>query len=256
MSTKEDKHIEDQLMRFKGMHSMYEDEISLIDLLLILRKRQKIIYIIFLAVVAVAVLYLMTTVSIYKSITIIEIGQISSTSSTSSVFIEEPSLVIEKLKLQYMPDGAFEKIEMPVISSIEPKSKSSANLLEIIAFSYDQNTGKQRLSDINQALVNRHELLFASSIKSIQGRIKELGLIETDKPYGEIESLKSSIEPNRSYNTRVLQKPVSSIGPVKPKKRLILILSCVLGLMLGVCAAFFVHFISYARAEIAKADAA
>jgi len=256
MSTKEDKHIAAQPTQPMGMYPVYESEISLIDLLLILRKRQKIIYITFLAVVAVTMLYLMTTVSIYKSITIVEIGQTSNTSNTSNMFVENPNLVIEKLKLQYMPDGTFEKIEMPIIDSIKPKNKLSTNLLEIIAFSYDQKTGKQRLNDINQALIKRHEALFSSRVKSIQGRIKELSLIKIDQPYGEIEGLKSSIEPGRSYNTRVLQKPTSSIGPVKPKKRLILVLSSVLGLMLGVFAAFFVHFVSHARAEIAKADAA
>jgi len=77
--------------------------------------------------------------------------------------------------------------------------------------------------------------------KSLNGQIMAL---ESQKTYILEEIKNLEFKKNYVQNIQVLQPPKSSLSPVKPKKKLNVLLAGVVGLFLTVFLAFFIEYIS------------
>jgi len=142
------------------------------------------------------------------------------------------------------------------------------NILSAVVYS---NTIQQNISYLNElrgetnriqdAIYNSEAAVDAmeNSIKDLDAQIstlKELTKYKTETQKAEIATLESeksfiaeemkNLEFKKSYvqNIQILQPPKSSLFPIKPKKKLNVLLAGVVGLFLTVFLAFFIEYIS------------
>ena len=142
------------------------------------------------------------------------------------------------------------------------------NILSAVVYS---NTIQQNISYLNElrgetnriqdAIFNSEASVDAmeNSVKDTEAQIltlKELTKYKIETQKAEIATLESeksfiaeeikNLEFKKSYvqNIQILQPPKSSSGPIKPKKRLNVLLAGVVGLFLTVFLAFFIEYIS------------
>jgi len=142
------------------------------------------------------------------------------------------------------------------------------NILSAVVYS---NTIQQNISYLNElrgetnriqdAIYNSEAAVNAmeNSVKDLEAQIatlKELTKYKTETQKAEIAALKSeksfiaeemkNLEFKKSYvqNIQILQPPKSSLSPIKPKKKLNVLLAGVVGLFLTVFLAFFIEYIS------------
>ncbi|MEA1916098.1 MAG: GNVR domain-containing protein, partial [Campylobacterota bacterium] len=66
--------------------------------------------------------------------------------------------------------------------------------------------------------------------------------------------IKLSLQPHNFKNTKVIGKIMISDYPIKPKKRLIVVVAFVTGLILSIFLVFFMEFIRGAKEEDAKSS--
>jgi len=152
-------------------------------------------------------------------------------------------------------------------------SKSRDNILASLIYS---NTIQQNISYLNTLRNEMNDTRGRSfkegaRIKELEGNIKDLIAkkkeletntkfkienlksnirdLETDKKYKleEIENLK--FKKNSIQNIQIIKPPKASPSPIKPKKRLNVMLAGVVGLFLTVFLAFFVEYISKYRSR-------
>lgn len=99
------------------------------------------------------------------------------------------------------------------------------------------------LSDIKdyQSQVKSMKEQTGSTVKSLQA---EIAALESEKSF--IAEEMKNLEFKKSYvqNIQILQPPESSLFPVKPKKKLNVLLAGVVGLFLTIFLAFFIEYIS------------
>ena len=87
-----------------GQESVGSDEISLVDLFVVLWSRKWLIFISFVLFVSVGLGYALLAPEVYEYSTVIEVGTtLKNVESGSPVVIEEPASLLEKLKTSYIP---------------------------------------------------------------------------------------------------------------------------------------------------------
>jgi uncharacterized protein involved in exopolysaccharide biosynthesis len=99
------------------------------------------------------------------------------------------------------------------------------------------------LSDIKdyQSQVRSMKEQTGSTVKSLQA---EIAALESEKSFIAEEMKNLEFKKNYVQNIQILQPPKSSLSPVKPNKRLNVLLAGVVGLFLTVFLAFFIEYIS------------
>jgi len=75
----------------------------------------------------------------------------------------------------------------------------------------------------------------------------EIAALESQKSYILEEIKNLEFKKNYVQNIQILQPPKSSLSPVKPKKKLNVLLASVVGLFLTVFLAFFIEYVSKHR---------
>lgn len=126
-------------------------------------------------------------------------------------------------------DAALAALRLAQIQGLE--YKISANELKLI----DLNTNKQNIikTVLPDLLLKKDKLI-------------KIDLIELAEKHS---LTKLSMEPYNYHNTTLVGKIIINDTPVKPKKKLIVIVAFITGLMLSIFLAFFLEFISSARKE-------
>ena len=84
------------------------------------------------------------------------------------------------------------------------------------------------------------------AIATLQSQIKDLES-QTKYAFEEIQNLE--YKKDNVQNIQILKPPTSSPGPIKPKKKLIVILATFIGIFMMVCLSFFLEYISKKIAE-------
>jgi capsular polysaccharide biosynthesis protein len=105
---------------------------------------------------------------------------------------------------------------------------------------YKNQTLKSDIED----LVAQTESLTAQVNSKSQSLNAQVTALESEKNYILEEIKNLEFKKNYVQNIQILQPPKSSLGPVKPKKKLNILLAGVVGLFLTVFLAFFIEYIS------------
>ena len=142
------------------------------------------------------------------------------------------------------------------------------NVLSAVVYS---NTIQQNISYLNESRgeINRiQDRIYDSeaAVDAMENRVKDveaqiatlkdltkykietgkanIAALESEKAFIEEEIKNLEFKKNYVQNIQILQPPKSSLGPVKPKKKLNILLAGVIGLFLTVFLAFFIEYIS------------
>lgn len=257
-----DNPIETQIKTENAIHYR-NGEISLVDLYMILVRRRKIIIVTMVLVLLTAIVYLLLVTPVYEGKAVIQVGQVGQVGQ-----IED----LGKLKVRL-------KIEYPSIERID----SQSNFVTITSYAHTKADIKQRLKKITEQLIKKHNIIYNTKMAGQQQKLEFLRK-RIDDMHSEIEEFSKLIntlirtEPSqatilvleknklkqnlpgleekamnlnqskmRSTRTKIFREPTVIDKPLKPKAKLIIALSIVLGLMAGIFFAFVIEFITKTR---------
>jgi len=242
------------------------DEISLVDLAMVLVRRKVMIISIFIVFIVSGITLALLIPRTYTFSTTIEIG--SQIISGSIKPFESPQALLAKLQYSYIPQILSEhkqshpddKNKYRINSSVP--SGSNITLLEIKGTEDQADTLKQLLQITSQKAIEDHNRIFQSVKKNLETRLiqatNNLRTLRNSKNNEtEVASSQSIIESLSSQlanlrNTREVLPPIRSLDPTGSGRKTIVIITAIAGIFLGVFAAFFAEFLSKVKLKIGE----
>lgn len=270
-------------------YAEYEDEISLIDLWLVLARRKWLVLGIALLTLLLAGLYAWTRTPMYESRAVVAVGSMG-----EHGFLEQPDAVVQRLTEEYhVDDSSEEQITPPYVDEVQKEGGRDSSAVSITVQDTSAAGAQRYAKQVVGKLLTEHNDLFQQALKAQKMRLKSLndqiaGFDAQMKSLSEhIEALKSrdpaqsailavekgklleekpALEEQRvelelavsglkAQPTKLIRSPSLPRGPSNIKTKLYLALGLVLGLMLGVFAAFFAEFLARAREEMHAREA-
>lgn len=239
-----------------------DDEISLIDLTLVLLHRKVLIGVIFLLCLLLGLTAALLMPRTYTYSTSIETGsqlingQILPFESTETLSAKISHSFIPLVLNDYQKSMAKDS-SLPKITVSIPK-KSSIILLETKGTETDGEQLTGLLNSITRKIQDDHARIYQSLKSSLESGLKQAQAMQnaaTDlgalEGAAKIESYQSQLANLRE--TRAILPPMQSNEPTGTSRKLIVIASAMLGLFLAVFAAFGAEFWSKVKEEEKKA---
>lgn len=253
-----------------------EDEINLMDYVKVILKRKLLILIIFLVAVLAAGVYSFLATKIYEIDTSLEIGRIGKETLEAPTQLVEKinsgvynAAIKEKLSLKGFPGiiasspkgTSLVLIEMEssqpqeaknvlaslnelVLEDHQEKIKTKKELLEedierqktkVVSLEKEKETLEEKVNALQKTLVYDQtpgtQFALFDTKEKLEGKIQEI-----ENLYLRINSQERALEDYEP--TKVIKNPLISSGPIKPKIKLNILVAAVLGLFVGVLAAF------------------
>jgi len=248
-----------------------EDEIDLRELFKTIWDK-KVFIVIFTAIVTVAaIVYALMKTPIYEAKMVVEIGIINSTNGSNNNNnnnnIENPNNLIKRLQMMYMNNISNEQSSTVTDISLV---KGTANLVEITVQAIDNSLAKQKLDDIIKDVKQVHDSKIADYKSLINTNINNL-----KQQRAELEDEKNRFEGSQalkyeltttlnqlslsisSYNitpTKMLDEIMTNESPIKPKKKLIVVVAFVTGFILSIFVVFFMQFITKSYTPVNESE--
>ncbi len=259
----------------------HEDEISLVDLWLVLARRKWLVFGSMLVVLGLAALYTFTRVPMYQSRAVVAIGSVG-----EHGLLEQPDAVVQRLTEEYhVHDSSETAITPPYVDEVKKEGPSAVSVtvedttpqgaqafakqvVDKLLGKHDQvfeqavAAQKVRLDSLNRQIANfdaQSESL-ARHIDALQERdpgqsavlALERGMLLSQKPALEEQraDLQLTLSALSSQPTKLIRTPSLPRGPGNIDVQLYLALGLVLGLMLGVFVAFFAEFLARVHQEM------
>ena len=238
-----------------------EDDISLLDLALVLVKRKKLISLIFTGFIVLGIAAALLTPKKYNYSISLEIG--SNIISGSIKPFESPETLLAKIQHVFIPQALNEqrqtspedKTKYKITASI-PKS-SAIIVLEVKGTEDEADFLKSLLQRITQKAIFDHSRIYNSIRDNVASRLKqtttELEMLKkTDDNETEVATQQNLIELYSSQlanlrETREILPAMKSTEPTGTSRKLIVIIAAFAGISLGVFSAFFAEFIATVR---------
>jgi len=233
--------------------STNDDEINLIDYIKVVIKRKWLILGITLTAVLIAGIASMVSPKNYEVSTTLQIG------NTTDI-LESTSQVAEKIKSNAYKNLLEEKLNIENLPEIKTETPQNTNFVSIIIETDNPEQAKQILDEINSLVLLEHQEIFNKRESQIKENIKEiqdeLTLLETKKEYSDgiaelrikLSDLKATL--NVSQPTKVIKAPIVPKNPSGSNLILNIVIAIVLGLFIGVLAAFIKEWWENAKKEI------
>lgn len=261
-----------------------DDEINLLELWQTLVKRRYIIYACFLVCLAAGIAYAWLKPPVYEANIKVRVGQVQGASGLLES-IEELKLRILADHGSDVADGV--ERERPYIAQASTQ-KGLNTTLELTAEGDTPEDAARILRDVTQGIIQRHTAILDDNLAPIKARVKSvneqiqalqqqydditqlveqlrqrdsvqasIAMIERGPILDAISShedermrLETLLSPPATRVTKMLGDIVAPAEPAKPKKRLILVLAAVMGLMGGVMLALVAEFLANAKKYI------
>lgn len=260
------------------------DEISLVDLWLIIRRERLWLLAGLVVGVAVAFAYVTLAMPNYESRASIQIGKVPGPGFNTPVLIEDPGVLSVQLIDEYGPKSV--KGTEQRVPFLETKGvKVRNNILDLVAVGYRPEEPRDLLTQIAAKVLQRHQQAYTTAIDPLRQRftaidsqigilttqMKELGdLIARLKEPNPTQASLVAIERGHLYTnldqlerdrvilqqqtttpyvnpSQLIAQPELPETPVSPRKLASLVIGIVLGLMLGLLAILFKGFIARVR---------
>jgi len=244
-----------------------EDEISLIDLVLVLTKRAKLIGLIIIIFILFGFLFAMLATKQYTYSTSIEIGNQMINGSVN--FFESPQTLLAKLEHSFIPQVLNEQYKTQAADGKRYKITASipkgSNIIVLEtkgpAEQRDLMTGlltktAHKVFDDHARIYNSIKQHLTSSLKQAETKLELLAQSDTNNT-PEITAQQNLIENYASRlsslrNTRQIAEPMQSALPKGMGKILILAITVLAGFFVAIFAAFLAEFITKVREEQLK----
>lgn len=242
-----------------------DDEISLVDLAIVLVRHKKMIAIIITFILTIAVITTFFIPSKYTFSSSLVIG--SQLINNELTPFESPDTVLAKLQYNFIQQAISEyKLSNP---EDKAKYKITASVPKNSLFVYIETKATEEdtkiitglLSNISQKIIQDHKYIYdaaKTNISSLRNQAKsELELFGAAKDnQGEkrrllrsvIEVYESALANLRS--TREMSPPIRSIEPIGTSKRLIIAIAAIISIIIAVFAAFFVEFATRVKEKV------
>jgi LPS O-antigen subunit length determinant protein (WzzB/FepE family) len=269
------------------MQSYYQqDEISLIDLWRMLTARKLLILGVLFASLVAGGLLIYSTETMYESRTVLHVGKVEGVGQ-----LESPGEMVQRLREEYRVDDRSEgPIEPPYVSDVS--TQGPANIVVIKAQGATAEQASDFLQGVATKVIRGHQQVFddirfqlqdrlqslqrqkdrvTQSINLLENRIRSLGnedasmgaMLTLEKTNllqqlpgleGQINSLQLKLSSVQSNPTTLMRQPTLPVGAIQPKPMLTLALAGMIGILLGIFAAFAAEFLSRAREQMAAAE--
>jgi len=248
-----------------GQRPDYSDEISLVDLVATFIRRRRVFYVVFIAVVLGGLAYAMSMPDKFEYASLIQIAQ-----KDSKEFVQPPETIMATLESRWLPEIQTTYREehgrkLPFDVSFD--NPESTGLIRFSSNATKEN--EKAVGAAHSALISRvkghQEILIEGERQGLKRQIGSLdSAIETlkgEKDAG--EAIAGAIE-RRSrlegeleslLGVQVLVTSRQSAEKIAPKRSLIVVLSILLGSMLGVFVAFMSEFAATVRNQVATDNA-
>ena len=282
----------------------YDDEISLVELWLVLAKHRLVIVLSTLALGALGVAYALLTPAQYEYSTSLQIG--SRLAGSDYRLIEPPAAVVARINRGYLPVLHRELVPERERLEIEARTEGDGGLIVVSgeATEEDGELFLGILSRVSDKVIEEHERLIddfrqqlvlqqqqanirlealQAEAEDVRKRLEQLdkllqsmadrtrgvegaGLLAQLQSAEQAETLRQELADNAVSQreerallaelasqlgtfrpTTTVAEPLQSVEQVGTSNRLIVALAVVLGLMLGVFAAFFMGFLQHVR---------
>ena len=233
--------------------STNDDEINLIDYIKVVIKRKWLILGITLTAVLIAGIASMVSPKNYEVSTTLQIG------NTTDI-LESTAQVAEKIKSNAYKNLLEEKLNIENLPEIKTETPQNTNFVSIIIETDNPEQAKQILDEINSLVLLEHQEIFNKRESQIKENIKEiqdeLTLLGTKKEYSEgiaelrirLSDLKSAL--NVFQPTKVIKAPIVPKNPSGSSLILNIVIAIVLGLFIGVLAAFIKEWWANVKKEL------
>ena len=237
-----------------------EDEIDLKELWKTIVNRKKFVFIFTFIVTIGAIIWALTRTPIYEVKAFIEVGSIShnnnNNNNNNNKAIENPNNLVQRLQIIYMKNIPKEQdTSITKISTV----KKTINLIEITANSISNDKATEKLNQIIDDIKSKHQIEINNYINLINTNINNLKAqkLELEDKNNRFEGslavkynlttklneLSLQISSNNIKNTQIVGKIITNNYPIKPKKKLIVTVAFVTGLILSIFLVFFLEFI-------------
>lgn len=271
---------------FKSLQTVYQyqdDEISLIDLWVILVKRKYLIFGIFMAVLVAAAAYVYSVSPVFESRVVIQIGHVGKIG-----LLEPPKVLVQRLIEEYRVGDTTEgRRSYPLVKSIGLE-KGLEDIIAITTQGHSATEAQSFLTEVTSKLLSDHKALFVEAqkqqqiiLQSLDREVQEtkdqmsalsqqlqtvmksnpttaailtqdkanlaLGIPKLEQQRSELKLAMSELQ---TIPTRILRSPTIPINPIKPKPLLYLLLASILGLVIGVFAVFIGEFLAKVREKL------
>ena len=234
-----------------------EDEIDLKELFQTIWNKIFFILAFTFVVSIVAVVYAYMKTPIYEAKAFVEIGTIKNNKA-----IENPNNLVQKLEIIYMNNLSEE--QKTRISKVVVL-KNTVNFIEINVQSVSNEEAVLMLNKIINDIKKEHTLeienyiaLINKNITNLKEQRKEL---EDDKNKfdgsmlakynigSKVNELSLQLSSNNIIETQLIGDIITNDYPIKPKKKLIVLVAFVTGLILSIFIVFFMQFIQGIKKE-------
>ena len=227
-----------------------EDEIDLKELFNTLMKKKKFITVFTAIVTVLAIIWAVTRTPLYETRAFIEVGSIE------KVVIENPNNLAQRLQIVYMnnvPEGQTTTIEKVAIV------KKATNLIELATHSV---SNEKAISKLNEIIDNINQVQqikidnYVSLIKKEMNNLKaqKIELENKDNQFEgsmavkyelttKLNALALQISSNNIKQTQIVGQIIKNDYPIKPKKKLIVVVAFITGFILSIFLVFFLEFI-------------
>jgi len=236
-----------------------EDEISLVDLAMVLIRRKKLIIGITTFFIALGVAAALLMPKSYTFSTSIEIGS-RIVSGTIKPF-ESPETLLAKIQHVFVPEALSTQRQTNPDDENKYKIKASIPkssvliVLEIKGIKEKSNLLTKLLQNVTQQAIQDHQRIYSAikqNLLALKEQAKtELSTLDSAKNNHNEERrlLKSNIEVYETElanlrNTREILPPMKSIEPTGTSRKLMVIIAAFMGAFLAVFSAFFAEFIA------------
>lgn len=274
----------------KPLQPYYQDqEIDLVDLWLVLRRRRAVFFGIVLAAMATAIALIIFMPPVYESRAVLQIGQVGGVGKEGGAMrVESPGILVERLNEEYRVNDKSEgKREFPLIASVT-LNKGQQDIVTITARAHSVDDAQRYLTTVIGKVQSEHEQWLQEAVKQQHTRLDVLGdrmtlshqhmqalnesiarlkvsdplqaavlLQEKSKFLQELPSMEQeqallnlSLSRLQTVPTRFLREPTTPISPEQPRPVLYLSLALIIGVMLGAMAVFIAEFITNARQRL------
>ena len=256
-----------------------EDEISLKDIVKTVLRYKKFILGFTLFITALATVYVFLKKPVYEISASMQLGYIN---SNSKIYLLDPYATKVYLENVYKKDK-FDKTKYPTINITTPKNIKDIYNLNIDAHSNkdaeeylnkilndlkDKENKKLKVikSEINKkiAILKKANNRLKSELKTLNEKLKNtknaqlyatilnnISEIQSEITKNEltITNLQSTLSPANTTPTHIIGTVKKSPNPVKPKKKLIIAVAFITGLILSIFLVFLIEFIKSLKDE-------
>jgi len=133
---------------------MENKKIDIIEVFKLVISYYKLILIVIFVITTISVLYALKKPNIYQVDSILEIGYYNNL-NTQKTLLENPNILVNKLKFEYDLDGKEHRKKLPYISDIY-HLKQTKNLIIISALGLSKESAKNKIEELNKKIIANH----------------------------------------------------------------------------------------------------